>query len=568
VVAVIPDAPPPLSAAFQTSAPCVSLFGFDQCEAETGETVSFLADAAGVTYLWDFGDGATAAGRSASHAWAVPGAYAVSLTVSSGSASATRSKTFLVADASGPGPGVPQTVVIPWIAQTRRALVQSSDLYVHNPGSQPLEATIEFRKRGAPEADPPRAARTIAPGATLFFADVLGDLFGRQDVSGFLLVKPASGDADPVVVSVNTTSSGPQRFGQTVPGVELGGSVPAVQNLVGLNGDSERLSYFGVTNPNPGPAVYRLRFFDAAGREIGRSDEMTVSAFGQRQFQSREIVDGFGVSGSDYRVQVETVAGGPLHPYGSNLRLATGDPSFVEPQAPAVSRAYLIGVLGAPGLFGSQWRTDGVLANPGSAVLRADLTFTNIGSFAATTSAVPITLQPGETRRLADILKSQWGLTNAIGVLAVASRDAAGALPVIQGESYDNSKPSRRFGQSMAAADPLDAATAGQGQYLTGLRQDASHRTTLWLFNPDTAGGVYDLVYRGLDGAVLGRLDGFAVPAGRARQVSPGRHPIPAAGVPGGFTVQILVRSGRLLAAGQFVNNLTNDPAYVQGETR
>ena len=200
--------------------------------------------------------------------------------------------------------------------------------------------------------------------------------------------------------------------------------MPAVQNLVGLNGDSERLSYFGVTNPHPGPAVYRLRFFDAAGREMGRSDEMKVSAFGQRQFQSQEIVSGFGVSGSDYRVRVETVVGGPLYPYGSNLRLATGDPSFVEPQEARVSRAYLVGVLGAPGLFGSQWRTDGVLANPGSTVLRADLTFTNIGNFAAATAAVPITLQPGETRRLIDVLKSQWGLTNAIGVLAVRYRRA------------------------------------------------------------------------------------------------------------------------------------------------
>jgi PKD repeat protein len=568
VVPVIAQGPPPPNASFQTSAPCTSLFGFDQCEAEPGVPVTFTADATGaVTYLWDFGDGGTAGTRSATHAFTQHGTFSVSLTVSNGQATDTRSKTFVVGDA-GPGPGPLKTVLLPWIAQTRGALVQSSDLYVHNPGALPLVATLEFRKRGAPETNPPRASRTIGPGATLFFADVLKDLFSRENISGFLLVKPESGDADPVVISVNTTFQGNLRFGQTVPGVVLGETVPAVQNLVGLNNNAERLSYFGVTNPNAGPAAYRLRFFDNLGHEIGPSHDFVVSAFGQRQFQSREIVNDFGVSGTDYRVQVETLSGGPLFPYGSNLRAATGDPSFVVPQVPEFTRSYLIGVLSVPGLFNSLWRTDGVLFNPGAQTLRLDLTFTNIGTNSSTTPAVTLTLQPGETRRLTDVINSQWGITNAIGVLTVASREPTGALPVVLGESYDNTHPSRRFGQSMAAAGPLDLAVAEQGQYLTGLRQDGSYRTTLWLFNPGSSPGVYDVVYRGLDGTVLGRLDGFTVPPAKARQLGPGQHPIPPSGVQGGFTVQILVHAGKLLSAAQVVNNATNDPAYVQGETR
>ncbi len=67
---------------------------------------------------------------------------------------------------------------------------------------------------------------------------------------------------------------------------------------------------------------------------------------------------------------------------------------------------------------------------------------------------------------------------------------------------------------------------------------------------------------------MLGRLDGIALAPGKARQLSPNQHPIPAAGVAGGFTVQAQVRSSRLLAAGQVVNNGTNDPAYVQGAPR
>jgi hypothetical protein len=67
-----------------------------------------------------------------------------------------------------------------------------------------------------------------------------------------------------------------------------------------------------------------------------------------------------------------------------------------------------------------------------------------------------------------------------------------------------------------------------------------------------------------------------AVGAGKLRQFSPSQHPFKATGkgknktanVAGGFTIQIVVKSGKALAAAQVVNNKTNDPFYVQGETR
>lgn len=566
-VVVTADGPPPPNAAFQTSATCVNQFGFEQCTATVGAPVTFTATGSGTSFAWDFGDGSTASGTAASHTWSQPGSYVVSLTVGNGQTTTSSTKLFEVASSPGPGPSG-STVLLPWIAQTRGALVQSSDLYVHNPSASPVDVILEFFKRGAPEPVPPQAVRSIPPNGTLFVADAVGDLFDRENLAGFLTVEAPSGAATPVVTSVNTTFQGALRFGQTVPGVTLGSAVPASQDLVGLNDDRERLAYFGVTNPNPAPATVRLRFFTRAGQETGHTTELTVPSFGQRQFQVREIRADLGVNGSDYRVRIETLAGGPVYPYGSNLRNATGDPAFVEPAVPETSRAWLVGVLSTTGLQDSLWRTDAVLANLGAQPLRLEVTFLNVGVAPAPTAAVPLTLQPGETRRLADVINSLWGLRGAIGVLTFVSREPSGALPAIQGESYDNARPARRFGQSMMALGEADAAGPGKGQYLAGLRQDGQHRTTLWLFNPSGETGVYDLVYRGLDGAVLGRLDGVALAPGRARQLSPGQHPLPASGVSGGFTVQALVRSGRLLAAGQVVDNATNDPAYVRGETR
>jgi PKD repeat protein len=575
-VAVISNVPPPPDASFQTNATCVNQFGFLQCQANVGDTVSFTANATGaVTYAWSFGDGGTATGRSATHAWSHAGSYSVSLTVSNGSSTSSSNKTFQIGSSDpgpgpGPGPSPVQGVLLPWIAETSGALVQTTGLYVYNPGISAVTVTIEFRKRGLPDPTPPRADRTIAPGATLFLADVIKDLFGLQNVSGYLSVTPqGTVDTAPVVASFNTTIQGGLRFGQTVPGVTLGGTVPATQNLVGLSGDADRLSYFGVTNPNPAPATYRARFFNAAGVQIAVTPVLTVSAFGQKQFQGAEIQGTYGVSGRDYRVQVETVTGGPLYPYGSVIRLATSDPSFLEAGVAQTSRVYLLGSLSAPGPFGSLWRTDAVIGNPGASVLHADLFFTGVGVSAQPTATVSLTLQPGETRRLVDVIHGEWNLANAIGVLTLVSREPSGALPIFQGDSYNNAHPTQLFGQSIAAQGDLDAAAAGHQVVLTGLRQDTAYRTTLWLFNPSASeAGLYDVIYRALDGTVLGRLNAVALAPGRARQLSANQHPIPAAGVTGGFTVEVVVRSGKLLAAGQVVNNATNDPAYVQGAAR
>lgn len=68
---------------------------------ETGETGTFTANVNAdatqpVTYRWDFGDGATATGMSATHSWSTPGTYEVTVTASNGRATDTGSCTVTV----------------------------------------------------------------------------------------------------------------------------------------------------------------------------------------------------------------------------------------------------------------------------------------------------------------------------------------------------------------------------------------------------------------------------------------------------------------------------------------
>ena len=138
---------------------------------------------------------------------------------------------------------------------------------------------------------------------------------------------------------------------------------------------------------------------------------------------------------------------------------------------------------------------------------------------------------------------------------------------MILGETYDDQGAFHRYGQTVLPRTAADVAAKGQRQVLVGLRQDASYRTVLWLYNPDSdSRASLRLTYRALDGTTLGSLD-FAIPAGRVRQIAPTGHPLPA-DFADAFTVDIEVLGGQLLSAAQVVNNDNNDPAYLTGENR
>ncbi len=569
--------PPPLDPNYTSSATCFNQFGVKECDGQAGTVITLSAvTTLATSYTWNFGDGSTGTGPSVTHTWAAAGNYNVTLLVANSQTNATLTLVFKLTAPTA----VPQSVLLPWLASTRGVLTQSSDLYIHNPASTPMDVALEFRRRlGTPETNPPRASRTIAPGATLFSADVLNDLFGRpENTVGYVTVAVANGVA-PIITSYNTTfQSDGTQFGQTISGVTMptagaasqaSSEASQVQHLVALNDNSDEVSYFGLSNPNNGPATYKLSLFDNQGKAIGSPTTFTMARLGLQQFQREDIESMFGVSNAhDYRVQIDSVSGGQLYPYGAKLRTISFDPSFVQPGVNK-SKLYVIGALSTPGLNNTIWRSDLVLANTSAQAIQTTVSYISAGLGNQTLAPVTLTLQPGETQRLANVVADKWGVTDAVGTLTLETDAASSAFPLVQAESYDFSQSVRRFGQSMPALSDADAAGTGQGNYMVGLRQDATHWTALWLFNPSTTdAGTYDLVYRGLDGTVLGQTSGLRLPAGKTKLIRPSEHPLPAAGVTGGFTVQILVHSGKILSAGQVVNLTTNDPAYIVGATR
>ncbi len=567
----------PLAAAFDVDASCIPTGGTELCTVDAGQTVSFTDKSTGkvTSRAWEFGDGATAQGSNVQHAYSDNGNYTATLTVHSATETSSVTKVFKVSGA--PPQTVSRTVVLPWLAQADadKALTQSSDLYVNNPGSDPMTVEIVFHKQGVPEPDPPTREEVIAPNATLYLPDVIAG-FNRSNIKGFLSIEPTAGEGTPVVTSFNRTfQADGSTFGQVVPGMPLedqpqalSTGTPQVVHLVGLNNISDRLSYFGISNPSDKALHYNLRFFDSLGNPKGSTAEpLVVAAFGLKQWQENVLADTFGVANEgDYRIEIEPTSDSPRpFAYGANLRLPARDPSFVRAGRTDSSDLYLVGALNTPGLNGSLFQTDVVLSNPSAQVATCTATYTPTGVTAETTPPLPeITLQPRASLRLPNIV-SEWNVGSSVGVLAIHCDSGAGVFPVAQAESYDVSNPSQLYGQFMPALTAADAAVPGKPLTLAGLRQNDVFRTTLWLYNPGDQVATYNVRYFDLDGHELPGETGVHAPPGKFRQINPGALPLPEGGVPDGFTARIEVTSGKLLAAGQVVND-SNDPAYIVGQ--
>jgi len=101
----------------KNAAPTASI-SLAAASAATGETIAFDASASSdvdgsvVSYAWDFGDGATATGKTASHAFTVAGKFAVTLSVVDdlGATGSTYAIVTVTGTASGTGGNVTVTV--------------------------------------------------------------------------------------------------------------------------------------------------------------------------------------------------------------------------------------------------------------------------------------------------------------------------------------------------------------------------------------------------------------------------------------------------------------------------
>lgn len=182
-------------------------------------------DGDALTYAWDFGDGATASGYSASRTYAALGEYVVTLTVSDGQLSATRSMNVVVqlpptaTPTPSPSP-IPTATATPTDAPSATASATAPATATPTP-SEPIAATATATAELEATAPPTATATGAAP------ARHDSELRASRRVRLKLRGKRGSADAKLVVVVRNAdVEPYPERPGHEIRLVVDHGSCP------------------------------------------------------------------------------------------------------------------------------------------------------------------------------------------------------------------------------------------------------------------------------------------------------------------------------------------------------
>ena len=338
-----------------------------------------------------------------------------------------------------------------------------SDIRVANVSNQSAHFQLTF----TPDDQAKGIKQTVITadaGATIALDDIVRNWYGigslGEMANGILEIRPL--DAVNAVASsrtYNLTSNG--TLGQFIPAVPfekfIGKVIDpnAVVPVLGLQQIAQNTDYrtnFGLVEGSGNPVSLLVSVFSAAGTKLL---DVPIDLKANEQRQLNGFLSQNNISLNDGRIEVKATGGdGKVTAYASVIDNRTGDPLLVQGvqlgQA-ATTDWVLPGVADINNVFAS-WRTDMDLFNSGSSPQQATLTFYRQDGGAPKTATVP--LNPGELKRLDNVVQATFGTTNSGGAVHVTT--AVPSALVITGRTYDQT-PDGTLGQFIPAVTAADA---------------------------------------------------------------------------------------------------------------
>ncbi len=295
-----------------------------------------------------------------------------------------------------------------------------------------------------------------------------------------------------------------------------------------------------------------------AGEEV-RFDDRSTGSFSTRQWDF-----GDPGSGTDNGSQAEA----PTHSYSEpgtytvRLTLANDGGSSTRTRDVTVtaspgSRTATIPVVGhVLGATGTTFLSDVSIGDPASAPVVTRLVFSPSGEDPPLEST--LTLAAGETRLLADVVSSEFGVSNALGSLRVETEGTPPAALRLAGRTYVQDGGAT-LGFGAAGVSAADALTGDR--FVSNLAISDGFRTNLGAMNGTD--GDLAFVIQLLDGAgnILGKST-RSLAAGKQQQWSLSQLFPAASGT--GLTARLVTAGGGLapLAYAAVTDNVSSDPTY------
>ncbi|HVR43315.1 MAG TPA: choice-of-anchor D domain-containing protein [Thermoanaerobaculia bacterium] len=204
-----------------------------------------------------------------------------------------------------------------------------SELHLHNPGNAEASVRMSLLPNGGASAFGPVEV-AIAPGTTIGWGDLIGELFGPGDAGGALLIEASSGDLVIRSSTYNLRADG-GRVAQAVPVIELPRLFHSGETayLTGLEVAERGRTNVTVMNPGERAASLRVEVLDSSGTVVKTRD---VNLAPGRIESNLPLFDGLDEAGGlTVRVSA-TSEHASFFTYASTVDRISGAPLFQSPR--------------------------------------------------------------------------------------------------------------------------------------------------------------------------------------------------------------------------------------------
>ncbi|MEO8034139.1 MAG: PKD domain-containing protein [Acidobacteriota bacterium] len=524
--------------------------------AQSGQSVAFSDRSTDATsWSWNFGDGSVSSLQSPSHTYAAPGTYSVILTVSNATGTSAISHALVVGSNTAPFRSlVPVTAATSGVGGS----TWRTELTIFNAGSGDASVKLVFlNSAGGP---PPNSLIVLGSRQSVTYVNALLDIFGVASGAGAITVEATNPSGSPLLeVSSRTFTNGSTgTYGQSVPDV----SAAALQSnlfLTGLESDSAFRSNLGLVNQSPNDVFVSLALSDVDGITLGTTN-VSVPA---NSFQQSSLVSFFpavgGVSYGGMSLRISASSAGAVSVYASVIDNRTQDPVYIQATPMMSGNSLVLPAVGrAAGANATLWRSDVTFFNPSSSWINANVRFLAANSDNRSAPSKELTLAPGRTLLLADVLN--WlGLSSGSGAFELTW--SGPNAPIVASRTYTTAADGGTYGQSI---DPI--AAYSRDVYVTGLRSDSSFRSNLGFVNGGDISLPATLQLLASDGRVLATSSLTLSPRSQTQSSMASLFPALSSTGVGTFTLVAHAGSASLFAYGSIVDNASGDPVFYAGK--
>jgi hypothetical protein len=213
------------------------------------------------------------------------------------------------------------------------------------------------------------------------------------------------------------------------------------------------------------------------------------------------------------------------------------------------------------GVRGTFFTSDVSIANAADAPAVVTVTFLEHDRDNTASPATTFALAPRETRQMDDLLFTLFGRSETFGALKIQTGPAS-ALVVAERIATPSTTAPGTVGQQV---DPVPAGQFFSRGALLGLREDASFRSNVGLFNPNGYAVSVSLALRRARGEPVGSAVVKVPPFGYLQRNLASLFP--AASLPSGELLTLGLDAGvsRIFGFAAVIDNVSQDPTFSPG---